>query len=217
MLNVGYTLIYHTSIDDEYWVGRTVNLIYRPGICSTRTITQPVIEWKTMIGGKSTVVETRTMKLLNIDAISTSNASGAEKRSTPTSNDESPNPSSGNVIKWGGGGGGGGTTSDTATNWCSSTLALGEMGDLEDEFDCFFTITSQDGEIHLFEALNTEDAQRIVAGIRCNAYRLSNLLIEGNSNALMNDFYDNTGEPTETRLSAPEAMNRLSHAFLDDL
>jgi hypothetical protein len=214
MLNVGYTLIYHKSIDDEYWVGRTVSLIYRPGICSTRTVIQPVIEWKTMIGGKSTVVETRTMTLLNIDAISTSNARGDERQPTPTSNDGSPNPSSGNVIKWGGAGG---TTSDATTNWCNSTLALGEMGDLEEEFECFFTITSQDGEVHLFEALNTEDAQRIVAGIRCNAYRLSNLLIEGNSNALMTDFYDNTGEPTETRLSAPEAMNRLSHAFLDDL
>ena len=133
------------------------------------------------------------MKLLNIDAISTRNARGDERQPTLTS-----------------------TTSDATTNWCNSTLAPGGMGDLEDEFDSFFTITSQDGEIHLFEALTTEDAQRIVAGIRCNAYRLSNLLIEGNSNALMTDFYDNTGEPTETRLSAPEAMNRLSHAFLDD-
>ena len=195
MLNVGYTLIYHKSIDDENWIGRTVNLIYRPGICSTRTIIQPVIEWKTMTGGTSTVVETRTMKLLNIDAISTSNARGDERQPTLTSNDGSLN---------------------ATTNWCNSTLAPGGMGDLEDEFDSFFTITSQDGEIHLFEALTTEDAQRIVAGIRCNAYRLSNLLIEGDSNALMTDFYDNTGEPTETRLSAPEAMNRLSHAFLDD-
>lgn len=213
MLNVGYTLIYHKSIDDENWVGRTVNLIYRPGICSTRTIIQPVIEWKTMTGGISTVVETRTMKLLNIDAISTSNARGDERQPTLTSNDGSLNPSSGNVYAWGGDSG---TTRDATTNWCNSTLAPGGMGDLEDEIDSFFTITSQDGEIHLFEALTTEDAQRIVAGIRCNAYRLSNLLIEGNSNALMTDFYDNTGEPTETRLSAPEAMNRLSHAFLDD-
>jgi len=111
-----------------------------------------------------------------------------------------------------------GSGGDTATlDWCNSTLALGEMGDSDDEFNCFFTITSQDGDIHLFEALNSEDAQRIVAGIRCNAYRLSNSLIEGNTNALMTDFYDNSNEPPETQLSAPEVMNRLSHVFLDGL
>jgi len=199
MLNVGYTLIYHKSMDDENWVGRTVNLIFRPGICSRRTIIQPVIEWKTMIGGKSKCVENRTLTLLNIDAISTGNSRGNEKRpASPENNTRS-----------------GGDTA--TTNWCNSTLALGEMGDSDDEFNCFFTITSQDGDIHLFEALNSEDAQRIVAGIRCNAYRLSNSLIEGNTNALMTDFYNNSNEPPETQLSAPEVMNRLSHAFLDGL
>jgi len=199
MLNVGYTLIYHKSMDEENWIGRTVNLVFRPGICSKRTIIQPVIEWKTMIGGKSKCVENRTLTLLNIDAISTSNSRGNEKRPASPENNT-------------------GSGGDTATlDWCNSTLALGEMGDSDDEFNCFFTITSQDGDIHLFEALNSEDAQRIVAGIRCNAYRLSNSLIEGNTNALMTDFYDNSNEPPETQLSAPEVMNRLSHVFLDGL
>jgi len=173
MLNIGYTLIYHKSIDDECWVGRTVNLIFRPGICSARTILQPVIEWKTMEGGKSNTAETRTMKLLNIAAISRSNNDNSNAR---------------------------------------------DNGGDQDEFDCFFTITSQDGDIYLFEALNSNDSKRIVSGIKYNAYLLSNLLIEGNAKALlMADFYDNSEEPEQSRLTSTEVMSRLSHAFLDGL
>ena len=215
MLNVGYTLIYHKPIDDVCWVGRTVNLIFRPGVCSARTVLQPVIEWNTMVGGKSKYAETRTMKLLNINAISTSNAYNAtsgrtsgrgalSSSSSPSSNKPADSNSNSN-------------NNNTSTTWCSNTLAIGDGGH-EDEFDCFFTITSQDGDIHLFEALNSEDSQRIVSGIKYNAYRLSKLLIEGNSKALlMGDFYDNSGEPQESRLSTAEAMHRLSNAFLDGL
>lgn len=217
MLNVGFTLISHISVDgDDSWVGRTVQMAFRPGVCSSRKVVQPSIEWKTVAGGKSHIVETRSLKLLNINAVGTT-ASETEdgidkKNEKPPSNDSialalssQPTPSNDKNKD--------GTTS--SNTWCYTSLAMSDGED--DDFKCFFTITGQDGEVNLFEALNPDDALQIVGGIRYNAYRLSSLLIEGNIDALLADFYDNSGEPEDVRLPKTEVMNRLSHAFFDGL
>lgn len=173
MLNIGYTLIYYNPVHDEDdWIGRTVNLNFRPGVCTDNKIVQPTIEWSTMMGGKTNVVDTTSMNLLNIDAISGSKS-----------------------------------TQGTALN----------SGYDSDDFDCFFTITSQGGEVYLFETLNTADSNRIVSGIKYIASRLSNLLIEGNTKSLLAEFYDNTHETENSRLSGTQVNNRLSHALLDGL
>jgi len=212
MQNVGYTLIYHELVGEDSWEGRTVNLIFRPGMCSAATIVQPAIEWNTMVGGKSNSTTTKSMKLLTIDAISTSKARGGIDGSTtkpaslplPTTHHKTNNDGDAcfgdDVI---------------GIDLCGPMLGLG--GSSKDEFDCFFTITSQKGEINLFEALNSEDCLRIVAGIRYNAQRLSHLLIGGDAKPLLSDFYDNSGEPEESRLSPNEVMTRLTHSFLDGL
>ena len=196
MSNVGYTLIYHIAVDEDSWVGRTVSLVFRPGMCNSEKIVQPVIEWNTMAGGKSNTSDTKSVRLLNIDSIAPSNAhEGEEGYSLPIPAKPPTNPKN-----------------DVSIGMCNLQFPPVSPGE---EFDCFFTITSQDGEIHLFEALNSEDSMRIVAGIRYSAQRLSRSLIEGDANVLLSDYYDNSNAPEESKLPENEVMNKLSNAFLD--
>eukprot|EP00536_Pseudo-nitzschia_multiseries_P008110 jgi/Psemu1/325069/estExt_fgenesh1_pg.C_2000017 len=101
--------------------------------------------------------------------------------------------------------------------------------------DCFFTITSSDGTVHLFEAGGPHDSRTIAEGLRWATTRWTRLLIEGNATTLLSEFYaggygygyeseSKTESETESSpgafvcvLSPTESMNRLSHAFLDDL
>ena len=76
MTNVGFTLVYHREIDEDSWAGRTVTMVFRPGVCSSEKIVEPVIEWSTMVGGKSTIVETKAIELFSIDTVNTSNDGG---------------------------------------------------------------------------------------------------------------------------------------------
>jgi hypothetical protein len=85
----------------------------------------------------------------------------------------------------------------------------------DDELDCFFSITSQNGEVFLFEALSAEESQRIVTGIKSVIFWLSSHIIEGDSKAVA-DYFDNSREPPESQLRRNAAMMRISHAYLDD-
>ncbi|KAG7367947.1 hypothetical protein IV203_030690 [Nitzschia inconspicua] len=173
LLNVGFTLVYHTSLDDEDdWIGRTVNLYFRPGVCSARTVVGPAIEWKTMGGGKAREMERQSIGLLEIDTVMVSNI---RNELDPASNQQ-----------------------------------------YDDELDCFFSITSQWGEVFLFEALSAEESHRIVTGIKSIAFRLSSHIIAGDSKAVA-DYFDNSNEPTDTQLRTNAAMMKISHAFLDDV
>lgn len=94
--------------------------------------------------------------------------------------------------------------------WCRADACSNE------ELDCFFTITSEEGEVHLFESLSSEESNRIVAGIKNVAARYCSQLIAGDSNSVA-DFFENSQEPVETQLSMDEAMLRVSNAFFDKL
>lgn len=190
LLNVGYTLVYHQAVDDDDWVGRTVNLLFKPGVCTSKKIEQPSIEWATMGGGKTTAVETKSISLLCVDAISVPNIRGGENPFDVRDDDRGTN-----II-------------EQSHSWCSMNPFVYE------ELDCFFTITADDGEIHLFESINTEECKRIVAGIRNITSRFCSQLIAGDSNVVA-DFFDNSHEPEETQLSTDEAMLKVSNCFLD--
>jgi hypothetical protein len=73
IMNVGFTLIYHQAVDDECWVGRTVTMTLRPGMCTATTLEHPYIEWTTMGGGKVQTIETVSIGLFGIDTVSVSN------------------------------------------------------------------------------------------------------------------------------------------------
>jgi hypothetical protein len=141
-----------------------------------------------MGGGKEKEKETRSIGLLDIDAIAVSNIGDDELDPTEV-----------------------GLHQDDNNN------KNGGLGNTHDEeLYCFFSITSKAGEVFLFEALSSEESNRIVTGIKNMAFRLSSRVIAGDSHAVA-DFFDNTGEPAGTHLSRKEAMVRISHAFLDEV
>lgn len=91
-------------------------------------------------------------------------------------------------------------------------------GDLAEQEDlhCLFSITTKQGKIFMMEAITADESQRLVAGVKNLASRLSRQLIAGDDNVLT-DFFDNSQEPDEIRLSQNEAMHRIAHALLDYL
>jgi hypothetical protein len=189
MLNVGFTLVYHTSVDDgDDWIGRTVNMIFFPGVCSASRVVPPSIQWTTMPGGKVKDAEIHSIGLLDIDAITISNIRNSLDAKEIHVND--------------------GETKEIG-NWFGSEK-------YEDDLDCFFTITSKHGEVYLFEALSIEESRRIVTGIKNLAYRLNSQIIAGEARGVA-EFFDNSQEPPGTQLGVKEAMLKISNDFLDNL
>lgn len=173
ILNVGFALIYHQSSNEgEDWVGRSVTLVLKPGVCNLQEVVQPAFEFTSMGGGTQTGVETISVGLLDIHSIAAS-PNAEEMRDDMEDNE-----------------------------------------DADDELQCFFTITTNEGEVHVLEGITPEQSRRQLTGIKNLSARLSRQLIGGDAHALA-DFYDNHGESDEIRLSPEEAMVRLSHSFLD--
>eukprot|EP00934_Nitzschia_sp_Nitz4_P001296 Nitzschia sp. Nitz4//scaffold47_size129522//41315//42676//NITZ4_003545-RA/size129522-snap-gene-0.195-mRNA-1//-1//CDS//3329552782//1296//frame0 len=175
LMNVGYALVNHEQLvddntDEADWIGRSVTLILRPGICNAIQVQVPCLEWSTMGGGQQTRIETHAVSLLDVHSIATSDVSDA----VDADEDEQ----------------------DT------------------EEVQCLFTLTTKQGNVHVMEAITADESQRIVAGIKNLSLRLSRQIIMGD-NAVLSDFFDNSQEPDEIRLTAQEAMFRLSHALLD--
>jgi hypothetical protein len=88
--------------------------------------------------------------------------------------------------------------------------------DKAEDLQCFFSITTKEGQIYVMEAINADESQRLVAGIKNLTTRLSKQLIVGDKNVLC-DFFDNSQEPDEIKVTEDEAMTRVSHALLDYL
>ena len=80
--------------------------------------------------------------------------------------------------------------------------------------NCFFSLTTKDGEVHLFESITEEDCDRLVRGVKNLTARFTNQLISGDTNAIT-DFYSNLGETDDVRLSSEEAMIKISHLLFD--
>ena len=88
--------------------------------------------------------------------------------------------------------------------------------DQREDLQCFFSVTTKEGQIYVMEAINADESQRLVAGIKNLTLRLSKQLIVGDKNVLC-DFFDNSQEPDEIKVTEDEAMSRVSHALLDYL
>jgi len=73
ILNVGYALIHHVPAGDGDWSGRSATLILRPGTCNATEMVPPTLEWTTMGGGTQTNIDTKTISLLDIHSITSSN------------------------------------------------------------------------------------------------------------------------------------------------
>ena len=165
--------MHHSAVDEEDdWIGRTVNLDFKPGVCTSRRIVGPSVQWTTMGGGKDANVDTESVGLFEIDAITVSNI--------------------------------------------QNELDQANCQQYEEELDCFFSITSKQGDVYLFEAISAEESHRIVSGIKNISYRLSSQVIAGDSKAVA-DFFDNSKEEEETQLRKNAAMLKISNAYLDDV
>jgi hypothetical protein len=79
-------LVHHDLLESKEegeegdWVGRSVTLILRPGICNRLQVQAPYLEWVTLGGGLNNVVESMTLSLLDIHSIATSTAEDMELR-----------------------------------------------------------------------------------------------------------------------------------------
>lgn len=86
----------------------------------------------------------------------------------------------------------------------------------KEDLQCFFSMTTKQGQIHVMEAITADESQRLVAGIKNLESRLSRQLVAGEK-AVLSDFFDNAQEPEEIKLSTDAAMLRISNALLDYL
>lgn len=72
------------------------------------------------------------------------------------------------------------STSDDEVDYVSNLLP-GSMSLPDDEENlCFFTVTSTEGVVHMFEAVSTNERNRIVQGLKALLARLSYHIISGN-------------------------------------
>mmetsp|Transcript_30936 Transcript_30936/g.45461 ORF Transcript_30936/g.45461 Transcript_30936/m.45461 type:complete len:163 (-) Transcript_30936:1644-2132(-) len=123
---------------------------------------------------------------------------------------------------------------DTNTAWTSVDLLsmhaiIGSSSDnetdsqVDDEdvvVESFFSITTNDGDVHVFEARSPRERNRIVHGLKNVVAKLSYHLVLGDiavSTTLYGDDYGDMGEDGRLpSLCTPEqAMNELTHAYLD--
>lgn len=167
---MGFALVYHQPAFEHQgdWQGRSVTLLYKPGVCNAVEISQPTIEWSTLGGGKQPNILTRSIELMDIHSIIVS-------------------------------------TSDDVKGKMDSN-------DGED-IQCFFTVTTKSGDVHVFEALSKEESHRLVIGIKNLTGRFSKLMVAGDERVLT-EYFDIKSNPAELQLVTEQAMIVLSHTFL---
>jgi hypothetical protein len=69
---------------------------------------------------------------------------------------------------------------------------------------CFFTVTTADGVVHMFESASSDERNRIVKGLRCIIARLAFNLIAGNP-SLVSELYCNTKPVPHDALSTKKS------------
>lgn len=108
------------------------------------------------------------------------------------------------------------------------SISTNDDDDIDDDDDlCFFTITSEDGDIHVFETATVEERDRIVNGLKTLIARWSYHVIAGEITATSELFDTNSTSP-EKNLSESDddlpslpnphlTMNYVAHMLLDDV
>jgi hypothetical protein len=128
----------------------------------------------------------------------------------------------------------GGLTTEATTTSISllniQSISVNDDEDIDDEDDlCFFTITSENGDVHVFETATVEERDRIVNGLRTLIARWSYHVIAGDVTAT-SELFDNTitsstnpesnlNQSYEDIPSLPNphlAMNYVAHMLLDN-
>jgi hypothetical protein len=117
----------------------------------------------------------------------------------------------------------GGQTFESTTTSVSllKILSIATNDDeMEDEDMCFFTVTSEDGEVHIFETATLEERDRIVNGLKTLIARWSFQVIAGDITAT-SELFESRGvvpSPAEDMPALPNpnlTLNSVAHVLLD--
>ncbi|KAL7568138.1 hypothetical protein ACA910_019531 [Epithemia clementina (nom. ined.)] len=162
---------------------------------------QPKLEWSTMAGGRSELIFTTSIPLLKIHSILTTNTSTAA--------------GSFGGIAWDG----------DEFHEHRDDENLNHSGVTNN--NCFLTITSERGDVHMFEAGSVHDRDTVLNGLRNVITRLSFHLITGDPRASVELYNEDDEDDHRHSASSPEPgdlprlpnprlnMNRIAHALLD--
>lgn len=87
------------------------------------------------------------------------------------------------------------------------------------EEECLFAITTEQGDVHVFEATSPNERDMLVSGLKNVVARLSYHLVVGDASAALELYNEDSDDPASGELpSLPNpvaTMNRISHALLD--
>ena len=106
------------------------------------------------------------------------------------------------------------------------SISTNDDDDIDDEDDlCFFTITSEDGDIHVFETATVEERDRIVNGLKTLIARWSYHVIAGEVTATSELFDTSSSSPENSMNQSVDdipalpnphlTMNCVAHMMLD--
>ena len=182
------------SVVEEHadWSGCSVLMKIKAGSCYADNDAQPKLTWTTLGGGKNSKTEKAarcSVPLLAIQSISTF-------KETICEGDEVKEPEFTNTS-------------------CGMNLTQ-----LEDDEDvCLFAITTEEGDVQVFEAASAEQRDLLVTGLKNVIARLSFHLVLGDVGASSELYYEEEKSPPPGELpsfSSPiKNMNRIAHALLD--
>lgn len=179
--------------DDINWSGRSVAMTVKPGSCYSTNDVEPKLVWTTLGGGKGKEKVARCLvPLLAIQSVSTFRESICEQL--------------GNEIK----------ETEFTTTSCGVNLSRPED---EEEDVCLFSITTEEGDVQVFEAATPRERDLFVAGLKNVIARLSFHVIVGDAGASSELYYEGDKDAPQGELpsfSSPvKNMNRIAHALMD--
>lgn len=87
------------------------------------------------------------------------------------------------------------------------------------EEECLFAITTEQGDVHVFEATSPEERDMLISGLKNVIARLTYHLVVGDAGAALELYDDESDDPSSGELpSLPNpvaTMNRITHALMD--
>jgi hypothetical protein len=122
------------------------------------------------------------------------------------------------------------TTSIGLFNILSISTSVGELDDSQHDEEagedlCFFTITTNQGDVYVFESNSSEERDSIVNGLKNIISRLAFHLIVGDVTATSELYHgESTDDPGDNPaasgnlpalISPRQTMNRVAHLMLD--
>jgi hypothetical protein len=111
------------------------------------------------------------------------------------------------------------TFNDTICEGDDEEMFTNACGGRMEEDVCLFAITTDEGDVHVFEATSPRERDLLVAGLKNVIARLSFHLIVGDAGASSELYCEEVKNPPQGELPAytdpTKNMNRIAHALLD--